>query len=92
MAGTLVVAELVDGKVRKSTLSAIAFAKQVGAVHRLMVLIEQAKLRGAIADLQSSLFETGSFQLRRRAMHSLDRFARRIVWRTSGLAYSFEFI
>jgi electron transfer flavoprotein alpha subunit len=31
MGGTLVVAELADGHVRKSTFSAIAFAKQVGA-------------------------------------------------------------
>jgi electron transfer flavoprotein alpha subunit len=38
MAGTLVVAELSDGKVRKSTFSAIAFAKQVGAPFAVLAL------------------------------------------------------
>ena len=38
MAGTLVVAELVDGKVRKSTLSAITFAKQVGGSFAILAL------------------------------------------------------
>jgi electron transfer flavoprotein alpha subunit len=38
MAGTLVVAELVDGKVRKSTLSAITFAKQVGGSFAILVI------------------------------------------------------
>ncbi len=38
MAGTLVVAELVDGKVRKSTLSAITFAKQVGGPFAILAV------------------------------------------------------
>ena len=38
MAGTLVVAELSEGKVRKSTFSAIAFAKQVGAPFAVLSL------------------------------------------------------
>ena len=38
MAGTLVVAELVDGKVRKSTLSAITFAKQVGGSFAILAI------------------------------------------------------
>ena len=38
MADTLVVAELDDGQVRKSTLSAITFAKQAGAPFAILVL------------------------------------------------------
>jgi electron transfer flavoprotein alpha subunit len=38
MAGTLVIAELANGKLRKSTLSAIAFAKQVGAPYAILAL------------------------------------------------------
>jgi electron transfer flavoprotein alpha subunit len=38
MAGTLVVAELFDGKVRKSTLSAITFAKQVGSPFAILAI------------------------------------------------------
>jgi electron transfer flavoprotein alpha subunit len=38
MAGTLVVAELHDGKVRKSTLSAITFAKQVGSPFAILAV------------------------------------------------------
>ncbi len=38
MAGTLVVAELHDGKVRKSTLSAITFAKQVGSPFAIVAM------------------------------------------------------
>ena len=37
MSQTLVIAELAEGKVRKSTLSAVAFAKQVGAFSVLLV-------------------------------------------------------
>jgi electron transfer flavoprotein alpha subunit len=38
MAGTLVVAELYDGKVRKSTLSAITFAKQLGSPFAILAI------------------------------------------------------
>jgi len=38
MAGTLVIAELADGKVKKSTHSAITFAKQVGAPFTILAL------------------------------------------------------
>jgi electron transfer flavoprotein alpha subunit len=38
MAGTLVIAELADGKVRKSTFSASTFAKQVGGPFAILVL------------------------------------------------------
>jgi electron transfer flavoprotein alpha subunit len=38
MAGTLVIAELADGKVRKSTFSAITFAKQVGGPFAILAL------------------------------------------------------
>jgi electron transfer flavoprotein alpha subunit len=38
MAGTLVVAELQDGKVRKSTFSAITFAKQVGSPFAILAI------------------------------------------------------
>ncbi len=38
MGGTLVVAELQDGQVRKSTFSAIAFAKQVGGSFAILVV------------------------------------------------------
>jgi electron transfer flavoprotein alpha subunit len=38
MAGTLVVAEIVDGKVRKATLSAITFAKQVGGSFAILAV------------------------------------------------------
>jgi electron transfer flavoprotein alpha subunit len=40
MAGTLVIAELQDGKVRKSTLSAITFARQVGGPFAIIALGE----------------------------------------------------
>jgi electron transfer flavoprotein alpha subunit len=43
MAGTLVVAELTDGKVRKSTHSAIAFARQVGAPFSILAMGVGAK-------------------------------------------------
>jgi electron transfer flavoprotein alpha subunit len=38
MGGTLVVAELFEGKVRKSTLSSITFAKQVGAPFAILAI------------------------------------------------------
>jgi electron transfer flavoprotein alpha subunit len=38
MGGTLLVAEIVDGKVRKSTLSAITFAKQVGGPFAILAM------------------------------------------------------
>jgi len=38
MAGTLVVAELADGKVRKSTLSSITLAKQLGAPFAILAI------------------------------------------------------
>ena len=38
MAGTLVIAELVDGKVRKATFSAVTFAKQVGGPFAILVI------------------------------------------------------
>jgi electron transfer flavoprotein alpha subunit len=38
MPGTLVVAELFEGKIRKGSLSAIAFARQVGAPFSILVL------------------------------------------------------
>ena len=38
MAGTLVIAELGDGKVKKSTHSAITFAKQAGAPFAILVI------------------------------------------------------
>jgi electron transfer flavoprotein alpha subunit len=38
MGGTLVIAEIQDGKVRKSTLSAITFAKQVGGPFAILTL------------------------------------------------------
>jgi electron transfer flavoprotein alpha subunit len=38
MAGTLIVAELADGKVKKATLSAIAFARQVGAPFGILAI------------------------------------------------------
>jgi electron transfer flavoprotein alpha subunit len=38
MAGTLVIAELGDGKVKKTTHSAIAFAKQLGAPFSILVI------------------------------------------------------
>jgi electron transfer flavoprotein alpha subunit len=38
MAGTLVVAELQDGQVKKTTHSAIAFAKQVGAPYAILAI------------------------------------------------------
>jgi electron transfer flavoprotein alpha subunit len=38
MAGTLVVAELSDGKVRKATFSAITFAKQAGAPYAILAI------------------------------------------------------
>jgi len=46
---TLVIAELAEGKVRKSTLSAIAFAKQVGGAFSIAVLGPGAK--GAAAEI-----------------------------------------
>jgi electron transfer flavoprotein alpha subunit len=49
MAGTLVVAELFEGKVRKSTHSAIAFARQVGAPFAIAVI--GAGAAGAAAEL-----------------------------------------
>ena len=51
MAGTLVVAELVDGKVRKSTLSAITFAKQVGGPFSILAI--GAGAAGAAKELAS---------------------------------------
>jgi electron transfer flavoprotein alpha subunit len=48
---TLVVAELFEGKVRKSTHSAIAFAKQVGAPFSILALGAGANARGAASDL-----------------------------------------
>ena len=38
MAGTLVVAELSDGKVKKTTFSAVAFARQVGAQFAILAI------------------------------------------------------
>ena len=38
MAGTLVIAELADGKVKKSTHSAIGFAKQVGGPFAILAI------------------------------------------------------
>jgi electron transfer flavoprotein alpha subunit len=49
MAGTLVVAELFEGKVRKSSYSALSFARQLGAP--LSVLVMGAGARAASADL-----------------------------------------
>jgi electron transfer flavoprotein alpha subunit len=49
MAGTLVIAELQDGKVRKSTFSAITFAKQVGSPFAILAI--GAGAAGAGADL-----------------------------------------
>jgi electron transfer flavoprotein alpha subunit len=49
MANILVVAEMHEGKVRKSTHSAITFAKQVGAPFSILVLGKGAK--GAAAEL-----------------------------------------
>ncbi|MGA7119265.1 MAG: electron transfer flavoprotein subunit alpha/FixB family protein [Polyangiaceae bacterium] len=43
MTGTLVVAEIVEGKVRKSTYSAIAFARQLGAPFSILALGGGAK-------------------------------------------------
>jgi electron transfer flavoprotein alpha subunit len=47
MANVLVVAEMHEGKVRKSTHSAIAFAKQVGAPFTILVLGQGAKSAAA---------------------------------------------
>jgi electron transfer flavoprotein alpha subunit len=47
MANTLVVAELHEGHVRKSTHSAIAFAKQVGGTFSILVLGSAAKAASA---------------------------------------------
>jgi len=47
MSNTLVVAELHEGKVRKSTHSAIAFAKQAGAPFSILVLGATAKAAAA---------------------------------------------
>jgi electron transfer flavoprotein alpha subunit len=47
MSNTLVVAELHEGKVRKSTHSAIAFAKQVGGTFSVLVLGANAKAAAA---------------------------------------------
>jgi len=49
MSNVLVVAEIVDGKVRKSTMSAIAFARQVGGPFAILALGAGAK--GAAASL-----------------------------------------
>ena len=38
MANTLVIAEMLDGKVRKSTHSAITFARNVGAPFTILVM------------------------------------------------------
>jgi electron transfer flavoprotein alpha subunit len=43
MANTLVIAELLDGKVRKSTHSAITFARTVGAPFSILVAGAGAK-------------------------------------------------
>jgi electron transfer flavoprotein alpha subunit len=47
MSNTLVLAELHEGKVRKSTLSAVTFAKQVGAPFTVLVLGTNAKAAAA---------------------------------------------
>jgi electron transfer flavoprotein alpha subunit len=47
MASTLVVAELHDGKIRKATLSAITFARQVGAPFSVLVIGAGAKAAAA---------------------------------------------
>ena len=47
MSTTLVVAELHEGKVRKSTHSAIAFARQVGGAFSVLVLGSTAKAAAA---------------------------------------------
>ena len=49
MAGTLVIAELAEGKVKKSTFSAVTFAKQVGAPFAIVVIGILA-LAGRLAD------------------------------------------
>src|ERR1700722_11945180 len=47
MSNTLVLAELHEGKVRKSTLSAVTFARQVGAPFAVLVLGANAKTAAA---------------------------------------------
>jgi electron transfer flavoprotein alpha subunit len=47
MANTLVIAEMLDGKVRKSTHSAITFAQQVGAPFTILVIGQGAKAAAA---------------------------------------------
>src|SRR5258708_38212400 len=47
MSNTLVVAELHEGKVRKSTMSAITFAQKLGAPFAILVLGSNAKAAAA---------------------------------------------
>ena len=47
MANTLVIAEMLDGKVRKSTHSAITFARNVGAPFTILVMGQGAKAAAA---------------------------------------------
>ena len=53
MSNVLVIAELADGHVRKSTHSAITFAREVGGTFSILVLGANAK--AAAADLAAYL-------------------------------------
>jgi len=57
-----------------------------------MILIEQLKARGTIADFERTAFDSRSLELGRRAMHRFDHFTRRVIWRSSGLERSFELV